>query len=252
MVAIDLNFFDGLVNCSKSTGHLRSIRVGKLVGEGNQIFLLRNHVVGHSAIALPPVGASELLAGARDHIAAPAIVAYSATRDVIHDYSVAHAKTSASWTNIYDLTARLVSCDHSLIAFGAFAQVLVVNTSNVGTTNRGGLDLHENFAVKGTGYGNRAEIESIIAGQKRSSHALFHSSCSLTSPHTCSMQNLGWRNLAGYVPQVLPGLSFFPQKHLAFYEPAIPIDGADLTHFLISQGIAYHAFEIVEVVIAVG
>src|SRR5437868_537855 len=216
MVAIDLNFLDGLVHCSKSTGHLRSIRVGKLIGESDEIFLLRNHVVGHSAIALPSIGAPELLARARDHVAAPAIVADSATRDVIHDHSVAHAKTPASRTNIYDLTTRLVTGDDSLIALGAFAQMLVVNTTDVGTTNRGGLDFQQNFAVKGTGYRDRAKIESIIAGQKRSSHALFHSSSSPIRPRTCSIQNLRWRNLPSCVPQVLPGLSFFPQKHLAF------------------------------------
>jgi hypothetical protein len=54
----------------------------------DEILLFGEQVFRHAAIPLPSVSASILRAGARDHVAPSAIVAYTATRDVIHDHAV--------------------------------------------------------------------------------------------------------------------------------------------------------------------
>src|SRR6185437_436354 len=137
MVAIDSDFFDSLVNGPKAAGHLSAISVRKRVRKRDEVFLFRDHVVGHSAVTLPSVCTPVLLARAGDHIAAPAIVTDATTRDVINNHSIAHAKTAAARPGLYNLTARLMTGNYSLIALGALAQVLVIDTAYVRTTNRG-------------------------------------------------------------------------------------------------------------------
>src|SRR5262249_16346261 len=73
------------VHRAESTGHLRAIGIREFAGQVDQVFLLGQEVFGHAAIALPAVGAAVTLAGAGDHIAAPAIVADAAPGDVIDD-----------------------------------------------------------------------------------------------------------------------------------------------------------------------
>jgi hypothetical protein len=52
-----------------------------------------------------------------------------------------------------DLAARLVAGDHALVAFGPFAEMLVIDAANVGAADGGGLHAQQNFAVarRGTG-----------------------------------------------------------------------------------------------------
>ena len=46
-----------------------------------------------------------------------------------------------------DLAARLVAGDHALVAFGALAQVLVIDAADVGAADGGGLHAQQHFAV---------------------------------------------------------------------------------------------------------
>ena len=92
VIAIDRDFFNRLIDGSKSARNLRAVCVSQLLGECNEVFLLGNHVIGHSAVALPTIGTPIFFVRARDHVAPPAIVADSTTGDVIDDDSVANSE----------------------------------------------------------------------------------------------------------------------------------------------------------------
>ncbi len=89
--------------------------------------------------------------------------------------------------------------------------------------------------MTGMGDGQGAEFYAAVAWQQCGSHFLFH-------VLTCLVLRRG--NLSIQVPKVLPRLSLFPQKHLTFNQPAIPVYGADLTHFIVGQWFADNALEI--------
>src|ERR1019366_4430397 len=74
-VATYADLLQAFVHSAEAAGYLRAVRVSQLGGEVKQVLLLRQQIVGHAAVALPPVGAAVLFAGARDHVAAPAVVA---------------------------------------------------------------------------------------------------------------------------------------------------------------------------------
>jgi hypothetical protein len=97
----------------------------------DEILLFGQQVFGHAAIPLPSISASILRAGARDHVAPPAIVAYTATGDVIHDHAVAYLETAATRTGFDNLSAWFVAGDYSLVAFRTFAKMLVVDCADV-------------------------------------------------------------------------------------------------------------------------
>ena len=54
-----------------------------------------------------------------------------------------------------------------------------------------------------------------------------------------ALRRSGRCDLAIQVPEIFPRLSFFPEKHLAFNQPAIPVNRADFTHLILSQRLAY-------------
>ena len=89
-------FSQAFVDGSEAAGHLRAIGVGELAGQGDQVLLLGEQVVGHAAVALPAVGAAIAFAGAGDHVAAAAVVAHAAAGDVIDDHAVALAESAAA------------------------------------------------------------------------------------------------------------------------------------------------------------
>src|ERR1022692_4001411 len=97
-------------------------------------------VPAKSTVALPPVGAAVLFAGARDHVAAPAVVAHSAARNVIDDHPVAHAETPAAGSCLHDLAGRLVPRHHSLVSFRSLAEVLMIDAPDIGAAD--GRSLH--------------------------------------------------------------------------------------------------------------
>src|ERR671925_650502 len=102
MISTDADLFNRLVNRSKAAGNLCAIRIGKLVRKSDKVLLFGDHVVGHAPVALPSISAPVFLAGARNHVAATAIVAYAAAGDVIHDHAIANRETPASWPDFYN------------------------------------------------------------------------------------------------------------------------------------------------------
>ena len=136
MVAIHSKLLNGFVHCSEATRDLGAVSVRKLVGKCDEVLLLRNHVVGHSAIALPTVGTPVFFVGAGDHVSTPTIVTDSAAGNVVDDHPVVQIKAPTAWANFYDLTTGLVAGNHSLITLRPFPEVLVVDATDIGTTDR--------------------------------------------------------------------------------------------------------------------
>ncbi len=104
-------------------------------------------------------------APATDHITVPALVADPAAGDVVNHHPVAGPELLAAWTDLDDLSARLVSRDHSLVALGALAQVLAVDRPDVAAANRRGLHPHQNLAVAGFGDRVLLELDGAVARQ---------------------------------------------------------------------------------------
>jgi hypothetical protein len=129
----------------------------------------------------------------------------------------------------------------------------VIDTPDIRTTDCGCLYPEQDLAMTGTWYWHGAEFNSAVARQKRSTHALLNvlHHQSRAQEGTIIQQSWG-RNFAIHVPKVFPGQAVLPQKHLAFDEATIPVNGADSKHFFIAQRIAHDPFEIAENVVAVG
>src|ERR1022692_2964893 len=104
-------------------------------------------VPAKSTVALPPVGAAVLFAGARDHVAAPAVVAHSAARNVIDDHPVAHAETPAAGTCLHDLAGRLAPRHHSLVSFRSLAQALMIDAPDIRAADGRSLHAQQHLAV---------------------------------------------------------------------------------------------------------
>ena len=56
IVAADADLLDGLVDRAEAAGHLGPVLVGQLVGQLDEVLLLRQDIGGHAAVALPAVG----------------------------------------------------------------------------------------------------------------------------------------------------------------------------------------------------
>ena len=174
MIAVDADLLQALVDGAESASNLRAIGVGELIGQGDQILLLGDHVLGHAAVALPAVSAAIFFAGAGDHVAAPAVVAHAATGDVIDDDAIARFEAAAARSRGDDLAAGLVPGDHSLVAFGAFAQMLVINAANIGAADRRCLYAQQNLPMARLGHRHSAHLNGRVARQERCGHRGFH------------------------------------------------------------------------------
>jgi hypothetical protein len=126
---------------------LRTIRIRELVGHPDEVLFFSDQVISHATVALPAVGSAISLAGAGDHVSAAAIVADSTAGDVIDDDAVAFPRAPAAWPDFDYLTSGLMSGNHVLVAFGAFAKVLMVNASDIGAAYRGSLHTQQHFTV---------------------------------------------------------------------------------------------------------
>ena len=82
---------------------------GKLVRNRDEILLFRDHVIGHSAVTLPTVSTTVFFASAGNHVAAAAVVANTATRDVIYDDTIVYSKTTAAPSDLHRPAATLKS-----------------------------------------------------------------------------------------------------------------------------------------------
>src|SRR5690242_19634325 len=66
-------------------------------------------------------------------------------------------------------------------------------------------------------------------------------------------RNSSWRcDFSVHVPEIFPGLTFFPEEHLTFNQPAIPIDAADVPHFRFGKRFAHGALKIAQIMGAIG
>jgi hypothetical protein len=93
---------------------------------------------------------------------------------VIDDDSVAHSETPAAGASLYDLTAGLMTRNDPLISFRSFAKVLVIDASDIRSTDCGCLYPKQGLAMAGTWYRHGAKFNAAVARQKRSPHALFN------------------------------------------------------------------------------
>src|SRR5512141_2026381 len=62
MVTVDADLLKTLIHSSESACHLRAVGVRERIGKGDEVLLFGDHVVGHSAVALPAVSAAILFA----------------------------------------------------------------------------------------------------------------------------------------------------------------------------------------------
>jgi len=93
---------------------------------------------------------------------------------VIYDHPIPNAKTTAARPGLYDLTARLVARNDSLIALRPLPEVLIVDATNVRATDGGSLYPQQDFAVAGMRNWQGAQFNLSPSRQIRSSHALVH------------------------------------------------------------------------------
>jgi hypothetical protein len=91
---------------------------------------------------------------------------------VIHNHPIANRKSAAARTNFDDQTTGLMPGNHSLITFRAFAQVLVINATNVRTANSGSFDPEQNFPMFWMRHWQSAKFNSIVSGKKCGLHGL--------------------------------------------------------------------------------
>src|SRR5271165_3708458 len=153
---------------------------------------------------LPSVSAAVALAGTGDHVTAAAIVAEAATRNMVDDHAAAFGEAAATGADLDDLAAGLVAGDHSLVAFGALAQVLMVDAADVGTADGGSLHAEEHLSVAGNRNGYVSQFHGAVAGQKRASHDLITPSRSHKSSqvwsffhrNTCPLMRRQLRSMA--------------------------------------------------------
>src|SRR5208282_4868419 len=115
MIAIDADLFQALVHSAESARNLRTIAVGEFIGQADEVFLLGHHILGHPSVALPSVGAAVFFAGTGDHVAAPAVIADAATRDVVDNHPVARFEASAARPHRGDLARGLMPGNHALV-----------------------------------------------------------------------------------------------------------------------------------------
>src|SRR5579864_1104437 len=222
VVAVELNLLNRFVYGPKAARDLSPICVGELAWQRDEILLFRDHVVGHSAVTLPAVRSPVFLICAGNHVTAATVIANAAPRDVIHDHAVADFKAPATLSHLDDFAAWLMAGDNSLVTFGSLAEMLVINAADIGTADRGGLNPDQNFAVVRARNRNRAKFDSVVSRKKRGSHILSHRIHAGFQPH-CSR----WRYLTSWIPEIFPGLTFFPKKYLALNQSAIAVDRAD-------------------------
>ena len=174
VVAGNADLHQGLVAGAEAAGHLRAVLIGQLVGQGDQVLLVAQHVGGHAAVALPAVGrAVGALAG--DVVAAPAIVANAAAGDVVHDHAVALLEALQALALFHDDAAGLVAGDHAgLVALGALAHVGAVDAADVAAADGGSLGLYQHLAMARLGNVKLLQLDGAVARKNRAKNLFVH------------------------------------------------------------------------------
>src|SRR5690606_23185746 len=109
--------------------------------------------------------------------------------DVVDDDPIARLEAPASGTDLDDLTARFVACDHpGLIALRPPTQMLMIDAADVRTADGRGLHADQHFAMTRHRNIERAQFHRAVARQNRPGHAAgsinlhIESSCRTTLP----------------------------------------------------------------------
>src|SRR3569623_1219274 len=97
----------------------------------NQVLFFSEKILGHATITLPSIRSSKFRAGAGDHVSATAVVAYATSRDVVDNDTITDLESSTAGAGGNDPACRLVPCDHALVAFRTFTQMLVIDRADV-------------------------------------------------------------------------------------------------------------------------
>ena len=106
-----------------------------------------------TAVALPAVRGT-LGCGAADLVAAYAVVALTASADVVDADAIPDRQSDRAWADYHDLTGRLVPGDDALIHLRRVAlDVLAVDGPNVRAAN--GRGAHRQQDLSGSGLGVR-------------------------------------------------------------------------------------------------
>ena len=177
VVAGHADLHQGFVAGAEAAGHLCAVLIAQLVGQGDQVLFVAEHVGGHAAVALPAVGRAEgALAG--DVIAAPAVVAHAAAGDVVHDHAVALLEALQAFALFHDDAAGLVARDHAgLVALGALAHVGAVDAADVGAADGGSLGFDHHLAVAGLGHVKLLQFDGAVAGKNCAKNLFIHDMC---------------------------------------------------------------------------
>ena len=166
---------------------------------------------------------------------------------MIDDDAVAFLELPAAGADLDDLAARLVAGDHALVAFGALAEMLVVNAADVGAADGGGLHAQQNFAVAGRGArATRAVRRCCCRGGWRL--AFVGDGCVMVM------------NSMDYVGVISPSrsqrssqrLAVFPEEDLAFDQAAVAVDFGDGLHLRGGERVLDGGAEVGDVIARVG
>jgi hypothetical protein len=99
---------------------------------------------------------------------------------MVNNYAISRLELAATWTDGENLSCRFMASNHSrLVSLGSFAKVFVVDTADIRTADRRGLDAENNLAVSRRRYFELSEFGSAISGEYGTLHAIgrksFHS-----------------------------------------------------------------------------
>src|ERR1035437_4310330 len=194
MIAADADLFNSFVHGPKATAHLRTVGIGKLVWKGDEILFFGEHVLRHSAIALPAVGTTIFFTGAGDHVAATAVIAYAATGDMVDDNPIAHIEASAARAHFDDLATGFVAGDHALIPLRPLPKMFVINGANIRAADCRSFDPEQNLAMIGHRHWHGAKFNSTVSRKVCGLHLLLHVFSSPSSSYMkCCRTRIGVR-----------------------------------------------------------
>lgn len=165
----DLHPAERLVSGAEAAGAERPVDIGKRIGQEDAGVFLGQHIFRMAAVALPAVGGPEV-APAADHIAVLAFVTDAAAGDVVDHHPVARLESLAARPDLFDPAARLVACDHALVALRAFSQVLPVNGPDIAPADGGCLHPHQYLAPSRLRNRILPEFHRAASGQHHSGH----------------------------------------------------------------------------------
>jgi hypothetical protein len=93
---------------------------------------------------------------------------------VIDNHTIASLESAAAWTSFNDQSRGLMAGNDPLIAFRSLPQVLMVNTSDIGTAYRRCFYLEQYLAVAWFWYRYTFEFNGTVPWKERRLHGCLH------------------------------------------------------------------------------